>query len=300
MQVNNLRNNIAKRFFINTNHELKNTILLAGTGRSGTTWVSNIINFNNEYRDIFEPFSSLYSKEWRAFNYKQYLRPDDKRESFLKAARNILTGKIKNKWVDQFNQRLICQKRIVKDIRINFLLKWINHNFNDIPIIFLIRHPCAVALSRMKLKWKTHLQTILEQEKLVNDFFMDHVETLKGYDSEFDKQIALWCIENYVPLSQFENNEIYIMFYEKICMDPDKEFSLMFKWLGKQYHKEKITLIQKKPSAVSKKHSAILNNENLITKWVDFVSKEQVLKAVQILERFGLDRLYGESPYPET
>jgi hypothetical protein len=40
------------------NNDFRNTIFLAGTGRSGTTWLSNIINYKNEYRYMFEPFQS--------------------------------------------------------------------------------------------------------------------------------------------------------------------------------------------------------------------------------------------------
>ena len=37
-------------------HDHRQTVLLAGTGRSGTTWAANIINYANTYRFMFEPF----------------------------------------------------------------------------------------------------------------------------------------------------------------------------------------------------------------------------------------------------
>ena len=37
------------------NHDYRNTIVLAGSGRGGTTWIAEIINYANEYRFIFEP-----------------------------------------------------------------------------------------------------------------------------------------------------------------------------------------------------------------------------------------------------
>ena len=32
------------------------TVFLAGTGRSGTTWLAGLINHDQSYRDVFEPF----------------------------------------------------------------------------------------------------------------------------------------------------------------------------------------------------------------------------------------------------
>jgi len=36
----------------------KKTVLLAGTARSGTTWVQEMINFDGSYRVLFELFHS--------------------------------------------------------------------------------------------------------------------------------------------------------------------------------------------------------------------------------------------------
>ena len=43
-------------FHIDLNYSPSNTVLIAGSGRSGTTWLSEILNYNNDYRSIFEPF----------------------------------------------------------------------------------------------------------------------------------------------------------------------------------------------------------------------------------------------------
>ena len=34
----------------------KNVVFISGVGRSGTTWLTELINYNHRYRILFEPF----------------------------------------------------------------------------------------------------------------------------------------------------------------------------------------------------------------------------------------------------
>jgi hypothetical protein len=276
---------------------LKDSILLAGAGRSGTTWISNILNYDNEYRDIFEPFSNIYTKECHAFAYKQYLRENDTREYFTKTARTILTGGIDNKWVNQYNRKFFCKKKLIKDIRINFILKWIRKQFPEVNIVFVIRHPIAVAHSRLKLGWKTHLELILEQEELVNDFLLDKLALINTLTSSFERQIYLWCIENYVPLKTLTKDDACIVSYEQFCLQPEQESKRLLHCVGKKYD-ERVRKVIQKPSKVSEKHSAINTGDNLINTWQKDISGEECKKAIKILSFFGFDEYYNENPLP--
>ena len=93
----------------------RRTILLAGVARSGSTWVANIINYKNDYRLMFEPFHSRYVDIMKDFSWRQYLRVDNKDEKFLKPVEAILSGNVRNKWIDKFNRKQITKKRIIKE-----------------------------------------------------------------------------------------------------------------------------------------------------------------------------------------
>ena len=116
----NLMANIAKSFPINTNYECKNTVLIAGVGRSGTTWLGNIVNHSNCFRDIFEPFRPDHTEVWKNYHYKQYVQPTCQDKELFKAAQYILSGRVNNKWCNRFNKKTISSKRMVKEIRANF------------------------------------------------------------------------------------------------------------------------------------------------------------------------------------
>lgn len=285
--------------YINAKNRIKDTLFLAGTARSGTTWLSELINYDLEYRYMFEPFFPKYVRPFRNYHSRQYIRPNSRDDYLFKLTGRILAGDIRNIWIDRFNKKVICDKRLIKDIRANLLLKWMNINYTDVPIVYMMRHPCAVALSRLRLKWGTQLSELIQQEELVEDYLSGHINEIQHCRDPFEGHVFLWCIENYVPLRQFSNRDIYIIFYEKLCLNPMEEIERLFSWIKKPFSsdiKSKITL----PSKMVKKHSAILSNDDLIGKWKKDVEPDLVKKAVNILADFGLDQIYDTDSIPKT
>ena len=104
-------------------------IFLAGSARSGTTWVSEILNYDHEYRYMFEPFSPEETPICSGFRERQYIRPEDSNPYFLSTAGTILAGKIRSYWIDNYNRSSCSQRRLIKDIRANLFLKWIHTHF---------------------------------------------------------------------------------------------------------------------------------------------------------------------------
>lgn len=286
-----------KRWYFNLNHKVERSVLLAGSGRSGTTWLAQVLNHGNYYRYMFEPFHPAYTPECAGFNIRQYIRPDAGGNRFFPPARAVLSGRVANPWVDAQNGKLFCDRRLVKDIRVNLLLKWLRNQFPSLPILFLMRHPCAVANSRIVLEWSSPLPAMLAQADLVEDHIAEHVEAISHCRSAFEKEIYLWCIEHYVPLRQCGRDDFYFLFYEHLCTNPLEETEKLFGWLGRKVP-EDIEATIRAPSATSAKHSAVLRGRDLVAGWTKQVGPRQAKDAVAILHRFGLDRIYGEDPWP--
>lgn len=277
--------------------ELSGTVILAGTGRSGTTWVENIINANNDYRVMFEPFYSGKIDLLSGWKYRQYLRVDDRRDIYLDSARTILSGNIRDNWVDRYNTRWVAKKRLVKDIRIMLFLGWIKSNFPEIPIVFLMRHPCAVALSKVKLGWDTHLDEFVSQPELLEDYLAPYEDLLGQSLSVFEKHIVLWCVESYVPLCQFSSNEILVVFYEELCANPDVEVKRIYSHINSNVT-DGYEAAFSTPSALSRKESAINTGSDLVDAWRNALSDAEVSRAIELCGLFGLDRVYGAQSMP--
>ena len=287
-------------FYVDLNRDYRNSVFLAGSGRSRTTWASAIINYKNEYRCVFEPFHSSKVEICKEFGHRQYLRPEDRRERFLCPARIILSGGLRSRWPDYLQRRFVSGRRLIKEVRANLMLGWIRVNFAEMPIVFVLRHPCAVANSRTHLRrrWTPSLDDFLSQKELVEDFLEPFVGEMRSAKTDFERHVFSWCIENYVPLKQLGRGEIHLIFYENLCEDPEGEVKRLFAFLGKDFD-ESVLQKMKNPSLFSRPGSAVLSGEGLVGGWRKHVTDAQLERAVEILGLFGLEKVYSEEPMPD-
>ena len=271
----------------------RNSVFLAGSGRSGTTWLSQIINHAGRYRYVFEPFNPGEVGVVGHFRSKQYLRPDDRREEFLEPARRVLTGELRDPWTDRFHRRFVARRRLIKDIRANLLLGWMRANFPGMPIILLLRHPCAVVASRLALGWRDNLSETMEQENLLEDFLLPMEAEIRAARDDFERHLFLWCIDNYVPLKQFESGQIHLAFYESLLVNPEAELRSLFAFLGENFDSRVFGKLGR-PSPLSRKNTTGPSVDG----WRGLTSPRRLERTIEILNLFGLDRIYGEGAMP--
>jgi hypothetical protein len=276
------------------NRDHRNSVFLAGSGRSGTTWVAEVINHRNDYRLVFEPFHPGRVGICAGFRRKQYLRPDDRREEYLGPARKVLTGRLRSTWTDRFNKKFVARRRLIKDIRANLLLGWMRAHFPGMPIILLLRHPCAVVASRLDLGWRDNLSETMEQRELVEDFLLPMEAEIRAARDAFERHLFLWCIDNYVPLKQFGPQDVHLTFYERLLARPEAELQSLFTFLGEDLD-DRVYRRLRRPSPLSGKKEPGPSTEG----WRTRVSAHQLERSMEILGLFGLDSLYGEGAMPD-
>jgi hypothetical protein len=277
----------------------KTTVLLAGSGRSGTTWVQELINHRHDHRAIFEPFLGSMVPFCSHFQRKQYLRETDDSPEFLGPARTILGGAFRNDWTDQYNDRPIYHKRLIKDIRANLMLHWLHRHFPAVPIVFLMRHPCAVVASQLRGRWGLNAADLLKQPQLVDDFLGPFVGLIRCARDDFENLLLVWCVENYVPLRQFRRGELLVVFYEELVRYPSREVGRLFHFLRRPVEPGAFEQLRR-PSAQSRSWSTILTGDDLLEPWRRDLDASQIRRAAQYLRLFGLDELYGEDAMPRT
>jgi hypothetical protein len=291
---------LVRPLYVDLNPEYRNTVFLAGTEKSGTTWISDIINYKREYRYIFEPFWSARVPICKGFKPYHYLRPDDDDRYFVEAARTILSGRIRSQWTDKYHRRFIAHQRLIKDIRANLFLKWMYNHFPEVPIILLLRHPCAVARSHLRRTHRSHsLDAFLAQEDLIDDYLRPILEEMETAQTDFEKLIFRWCIETYVPLKQFKKGQVHLAFYEHFCEHPESEIDGLFSFLDRDYD-EAVYKQLRRPSPVARGASAIISGGSLIDAWRQQITDEQTQRAVEILSLFGLDKIYSHDSMPNA
>lgn len=277
---------------------MQETIILSSMGRSGSTILSNIINYDNTHRILFEPFHDERVSETKDFVYPLYLRPDDSEQRYLAAAHKIISGKVHSKWIDRENKTIFPKKRLIKDIRTNLFLKWVHNSFPGIKTILLLRHPCAVVSSWLTMK-NFGNGVRLRHRLLANSSFVDDMDDniLNEYrkvETSFERLIFFWCIFYYIPFQQFDKDELHIVFYEDLIIDPANEFKNLFSFLDRDYlEKEVLDILEEPSSTTNKDKKHFSKGEINIAGWQKKFSTQQIDRAYEIMSLFGMEKLYN-------
>ena len=284
----------------------KEVVWLIGDGRSGTTWVSDLINHEKKYWEMFEPFHPLYNGKNLVAPH-QYLRPDTINKKFEDFASDIFKGRLINKRYDYVNKSFFYKGLLIKDIFANLFVRWVSVRFPDIRIILLIRNPFSVALSKYKKQewfWGTEPLNLFNQADLYEDYLSPFEDIIKKTSAEKDFilcQILIWCIINYVPLLQFKPGQIHIVFYEDIYSKTNEIIREIYNFIKIEPLDFRIKIDRKKimePSRVVGKESNILSGTSPIVSWKDEISSQKIDAGFEILNCFGFEELYNNESMP--
>lgn len=290
---------------IDGDRDERRSVLLAGSGRSGTSWVPDVLNHDHRYRYLYEPFHSMHvpiAKDWLP---RQYLRPDDDDPARLALARTIFSGRIRNGYADAYNRAVFVKQRLIKDTRLQLALAWIRRHFPEMRIIYLMRHPCAVANSRVQLRRNADLEKhFLTQPQLVEDHLGPFVGAMRAAQDDFERHVFIWCVENYVPFRQLASGDVHVLFYEHVCAEPRRELERLRSFVGLPFDERALDRVSRPSIQARKLHgggtSAIVTGADLIDGWRKFVTPERIRRTVEIVSLFGLDGIYGSGSMPDA
>ena len=287
----------------------RKVIWIIGDGRSGTTWVSDIINHDRKYREMFEPFHPYLVDSMKFMSPHQYVRPDDFNEEVANIASDVFSGKFLNERVDLNNYSLVYKGLLIKDIFSNLFSYWASLRFNHVMPILLIRNPFSVAISKHRKRnwdWATDPLCLLNQKFLYEDYlfkFEDIIKKISRKNNYILNQIVIWSIINYVPLCQFKEENIHVCFYEDIFVEPIREMSNVFKYINgcSEGGDANIALdVIKRPSRVTTSDGNLLSGVSPILSWKNELTPQLIDEGFEILQCFGFEDLYDDKSMPNS
>ncbi|MBI5841417.1 MAG: sulfotransferase domain-containing protein [Chloroflexi bacterium] len=289
-----------------------NSILLAGSGRSGTTWLAGLICGSRKgVQEIFEPIHPTISAEIRkltGFDEKDpyvrslYLRPHESYPQWEDLWHRILTGGFRNYWTD-YHERWSYFPSIylVKEIRANLMLGYIDLNFKP-KIVFIIRHPCAVIYSRIKKVqkvWQASIRDILKQEDLVHDHLLPWVADIEHESDLVGAHAVWWAIENYIAQKQLSNSRYFFLTYEDLSMNPVEELTRLFMFLDAKKVNISQRLIDKPSRLSSNKGKMERDVVKRLGSWKGGFDEKTQFRILDWAQKFGIT-LYNEHTLPRN
>jgi len=294
-----LLNQITSRLYIDRHRDPGRSVMIAGTARSGTTWLADLFAAMTPSRVLFEPYNPGKVNEISDLHYFQYLRPEDNHQHLFDYTLKVVSGRIRNRWIDRQNTVIFPSRRIIKDVRVNLFLQWFRDHFPKVPVVFILRHPCAVVLSRMELGWATDkdIASFLAQEDLLADHLEKYLDLIRAAKSIEEKHAIIWCVHYLIPLRQFQDNPPVMVYYEDLCVNPEEELKRIQPLLGEKTSPV-LPLPSLHPSLTSSAHSAVVAGQNRLSRWKMTLDVQQVAIIMRVVRAFGLDHLYDESLLP--
>ena len=285
---------IARRVYRDADPSLDRACLIAGAARSGTTWLAELVAERCAGRLVFEPFQSEIVPAFAGFHYLQYMRPDDEDERLLAFSTEVLSGRIRDPWVDRYVEVIRPRTRVVKEIRANLFWRWLQLRLPEVPAVFILRHPCAVVASRLALgwPWERDLESMLGQPRLQEDFLRDHSAAIEHARSPVEKHAMIWCLTQLVPLAQFPPGELAVVFYEDLCLEPARELARVLRLLGRE--DEGSGTVPERASMTAR--GAV--PARAVDGWRRELAADQVDAVLSVVRSFGLEALYGDGDRP--
>jgi hypothetical protein len=240
-------------------------VFVAGEARHSVARTGDLINGQGRYVESVEPFNPIRHEACARFGYTLYLRPEDTDAACLDPARSILSR----------------PGVLVLESRANLWLGWLRRQFPDVRLVWVIRHPCAVASSQLLIEGQSRLLMYLRRSILVHDFLAPYADAIGRADDPFEKHVYAWCIKQLVPLRQLSGSDVHVVFYEDLVRRTEEESARLSDLLGH-------------PCGPLNKRDELLRVLDL---WRAHVADGQRRRAAEILATFGLNGLYdGDIP----
>lgn len=272
-------------------------VIIAGTGRSGTTWLAELVNYAHDYRYCFEPFDSGRAPHLPDLA-SRYIRCEEDDEALIGPVRNLLDGRVFHRRIDLYNPPSLLPRRnlLIKDIHANLALGWIQRHFPQVRIAFIIRHPAAVAYSRARLGWTPSLERFTNQPDLVSDYLTPYMKSIADSRDEFEMHVTMWCIEHLVAIGQLDFATACVTRYEDLLDRPEDELPRVFSHIGAQFDPRVLDVLAR-PSHTNWNNTRFYTTRTA-SEAAPLIEKRQAESAHRIMTAFGLSNLYDADGRP--
>jgi hypothetical protein len=290
--------------------------VVAGSPRSGTTWLAELLRELPRYKFLNEPLYLPNSPEARAanFGWRTVLSPeveDPQAQAFFS---DVLSGRVPHgpRWhyrADSPFGRLWEQatrdRLVVKFCRAGRLLHWLCNRFVVRGTVMIIRHPCAVLASQLEHGgWDAeHLDHPVESSDAFGQVPPEVRERFSGiFDgvtTRLEVMATVWCLDYYLPLVEHSHGENpwHLVTYERLVLDGRSEMKRVLSSVGAEMTGPIHEQLDEAATYASE-DLALRDKQRQLSKWQDRLTQQQVDRVLEIVSAFGLD-FYTEDLEPD-
>lgn len=289
-----LLNTIYKR-----QYDLKDTLIIAGTTRSGSTWLAEIVSAHPEAGQIFEPLSPTNVREARkcGFTFNTFLEPGSQWPAGKVYLDKVLRGQVLTPWTT--SQIPVCKAKnirflVIKFVRANLLLGWLARNFPVRPPALIIRHPCAIVASESRRFPLPNIDALLKSQ-----FFNKYPylkERCKDLSLPEEARALKWCMRYYASLALPAPYPFVLITYEALVRRGEEELGRLYKKWGMSVSQEALARLDR-PSRTVSGESQIVRGKDPLTGWKKHLTRQEISNILKVVDLFDLN-FYTEDVEP--
>jgi hypothetical protein len=288
------------RLTADRNYDLGETLVVAGSPRSGTTWLAEVLSTLPRSAILFEPEHMLQVPEARQAGLDWHVMklPGDAWPAGERYFDRVLRGQVVTPWTTSHLPlgRAVAPRRwIVKFVDANLMLGWLATRFPIRAPVLVLRHPCAVVGSQLRRGWK------LDHAPRTAAFFARYPqfgEFVSSLRDPVEWSAAHWCIHTYVPLMLPQPWPFLVTSYEQATRYPEQEFPRLFQQWRLRMPDELVERTRR-PSGTTDRGSGLLQGGDSDAGWRKALSAEQIAQILAVVREFGLD-FYTDDPQPDA
>jgi len=293
---------------------------IAGSGRSGTTWVLDSMATANDLRPVFEPFHPYISPVGDRYAHRA-LAPEEENEELKQFLWKVCDGKSHRLWTQYRRQirwlfpppnnfgtrkdagrtwrhwakfiteipRLTLEARrkepIVKCIRANLMLGWLSRRCGC-RVVLIVRHPGAVIESELRGSWNAQfaLDRFRNDGKLHEMTNGRYVKLLAQPMTQTEALAVRWLVENQWVVERADADGITVIYYEELRSSPAEGWRRIGDALGLELLPDTGTL--SRPSQQSStRRTGDDGGGSVKNRWQRALTGEQIDEIQRMLDR---------------
>jgi hypothetical protein len=282
-------------------YDTEKTIVVACTGRGGSTWLAQIIASLPRHHLLWEQLHWRTNPECQEYGFGRplYLTRDQATSEQTAFVQDILTGRTLPSAINTsryFHPWDLFRLRayVAKFVTANMLLPWLVETFG-VRAVFMIRHPCAVVASQMKHgRWGEVGKSFCEHPTLFDDY--PHLgRTFDTIDRKEEVLAFNWAIQNFIPLSHSPSPWITTT-YESLVANGMEEVTRIFRGLGESIPEEAQSMLNRS-SATAIDPKGRHRSQAQLAKWQRRLSPLQIDRILHVVHDAGVT-IYSEDLLP--
>ena len=277
-------------------HDPSRTVLVAGSARSGTTWLAELLSSIPRSAVLFEPLHETQVPAARraGFTGEGRLASELDWPAGRTYLDDVLRGRILTPWTTRevtVAQVARAHVWIVKVLGANSLLSSIARTWPVPGPVLMIRHPGAVVESQLAHGWTGATGPVVPRD--LASRFPGLSEAVARASTPAERLAARWAVENLQPLHEPPGRPWTLVPYEHLVREPEQILHGLFGGWRWPVPPDLLAELDR-PSMTARRGGDV---EHRLHGWRDRLGRDRTARVLEIVRACGIT-VYDEGDEP--